>query len=216
MRNGNTCKRGAEYARTECTDPRRTLTTTLRCTDGGVVAVKQNNDPEGAAVEVRETIESDDCVAAGITGRCLQHWMWVWQSDRGVPEPAKGLKSLCQLYSAETDLCLRSRAAFKIIRNILPFSSRCDAASGYPFSSSYSQPQTSHTYFIKILLKIKIIIVINIIKLYTGKVKSVRSDCNGHSQSASRYLLMNAVASRSAFNSYCHMMSQPFPAVEPP
>ena len=37
---GNTCKRGAEYARTECTDPRRTLTTTLRCTDGGVVAVK--------------------------------------------------------------------------------------------------------------------------------------------------------------------------------
>ena len=37
---GNTCKRGAEYARTECTDPRRTLTTTLRCADGGVVAVK--------------------------------------------------------------------------------------------------------------------------------------------------------------------------------
>ncbi|MDD6326789.1 MAG: DUF1667 domain-containing protein [Lachnospiraceae bacterium] len=37
---GNTCKRGAEYARTECTDPRRTLTTTLRCVDGGVVAVK--------------------------------------------------------------------------------------------------------------------------------------------------------------------------------
>ena len=37
---GNTCKRGAEYARTECTDPRRTLTTTLRCVDGGVVAAK--------------------------------------------------------------------------------------------------------------------------------------------------------------------------------
>ena len=37
---GNTCKRGAEYAKTECTDPRRTLTTTLRCADGGVVAVK--------------------------------------------------------------------------------------------------------------------------------------------------------------------------------
>lgn len=27
---GNTCKRGADYARTELTDPRRTLTTTVR------------------------------------------------------------------------------------------------------------------------------------------------------------------------------------------
>ncbi|MFR7718104.1 MAG: DUF1667 domain-containing protein [Lachnospiraceae bacterium] len=40
---GDTCKRGAEYARTECTDPRRTLTTTLRCADGGVVKSKQNS-----------------------------------------------------------------------------------------------------------------------------------------------------------------------------
>ena len=37
---GNTCKRGAEYARTECTDPRRILTTTLRCADGSMIAVK--------------------------------------------------------------------------------------------------------------------------------------------------------------------------------
>ena len=37
---GNTCPRGREYAQNECTDPRRTVTTTVLCTDGGVVAVK--------------------------------------------------------------------------------------------------------------------------------------------------------------------------------
>lgn len=37
---GNTCKKGAEYAKNECTDPQRTLTTTLRCEDGSMVAVK--------------------------------------------------------------------------------------------------------------------------------------------------------------------------------
>lgn len=37
---GNTCKRGDEYARAECTNPTRTVTTTVRSTDGGVVPVK--------------------------------------------------------------------------------------------------------------------------------------------------------------------------------
>lgn len=37
---GNTCKRGAKYAQAECTDPQRTLTTTLRCEDGRMVSVK--------------------------------------------------------------------------------------------------------------------------------------------------------------------------------
>ncbi len=37
---GNTCRRGEKYAIEECTDPRRTVTTTVRCSDGGVVAVK--------------------------------------------------------------------------------------------------------------------------------------------------------------------------------
>lgn len=37
---GNTCKRGAEYAKAECTNPQRTVTTTMRCDDGRVVAVK--------------------------------------------------------------------------------------------------------------------------------------------------------------------------------
>ena len=37
---GNTCPRGAKYAQAECTDPQRTITTTLRCEDGSMVAVK--------------------------------------------------------------------------------------------------------------------------------------------------------------------------------
>ncbi|MBQ4515476.1 MAG: DUF1667 domain-containing protein [Clostridia bacterium] len=37
---GNTCPRGEVYARTECTNPMRTVTSTVRCSDGTVVAVK--------------------------------------------------------------------------------------------------------------------------------------------------------------------------------
>lgn len=37
---GNACKRGYEYAVNECTHPVRTLTTTQRCADGSVAAVK--------------------------------------------------------------------------------------------------------------------------------------------------------------------------------
>lgn len=37
---GNSCPRGAEYANNECTNPKRTVTTTIRCEDGGVVPVK--------------------------------------------------------------------------------------------------------------------------------------------------------------------------------
>ena len=37
---GHTCKRGEEYANTECTAPRRTLTTTAPVMGGGVVPVK--------------------------------------------------------------------------------------------------------------------------------------------------------------------------------
>ena len=39
---GHTCKRGEEYAKTECTAPRRTLTTTAPVVGGGVVPVKTN------------------------------------------------------------------------------------------------------------------------------------------------------------------------------
>ena len=37
---GHTCKRGEVYARTECTAPMRTLTTTAAVIGGGVVPVK--------------------------------------------------------------------------------------------------------------------------------------------------------------------------------
>ncbi len=37
---GNLCPRGKNYAIDECTHPTRTLTTTVRTSDGGMVAVK--------------------------------------------------------------------------------------------------------------------------------------------------------------------------------
>ncbi|MBQ9086472.1 MAG: DUF1667 domain-containing protein [Clostridia bacterium] len=37
---GNFCPRGKSYAETECTHPTRTVTTTAKCSDGGVVSVK--------------------------------------------------------------------------------------------------------------------------------------------------------------------------------
>lgn len=37
---GNTCKRGEVYAHNECTNPQRTVTTTVKCSDGSVIPVK--------------------------------------------------------------------------------------------------------------------------------------------------------------------------------
>ena len=37
---GYTCKRGVAYAEAECTHPTRTVTTTVRCEGGAVLAVK--------------------------------------------------------------------------------------------------------------------------------------------------------------------------------
>ncbi len=37
---GNTCKRGEDYAASECTNPVRTVTTTIKTTDGVCVPVK--------------------------------------------------------------------------------------------------------------------------------------------------------------------------------
>lgn len=39
---GNTCPRGAEYAKNECTNPVRTITTTIMCDNGVPVPVKTN------------------------------------------------------------------------------------------------------------------------------------------------------------------------------
>lgn len=37
---GNTCPRGKAYAESECINPQRTITTTVRCSDGSLVSVK--------------------------------------------------------------------------------------------------------------------------------------------------------------------------------
>lgn len=37
---GNTCVRGAEYAKKECTSPERGVTSTMRCTNGEMLPVK--------------------------------------------------------------------------------------------------------------------------------------------------------------------------------
>ena len=37
---GNTCPRGVEYAKNECTNPQRTVTSTVRTKEGVLVAVK--------------------------------------------------------------------------------------------------------------------------------------------------------------------------------
>lgn len=37
---GNTCKRGEEYAKNECINPVRTVTSTVKCENGKLVAVK--------------------------------------------------------------------------------------------------------------------------------------------------------------------------------
>ncbi len=54
---GNKCKRGAKYATDECTNPQRTITTTLRCEDGRMVAVKTDSTiPKDKVLEIMELI----------------------------------------------------------------------------------------------------------------------------------------------------------------
>jgi len=54
---GNLCPRGKDYAVTECTNPRRTVTSTVRCSDGGVVAVKTDGTvPKRCVFEVMKEI----------------------------------------------------------------------------------------------------------------------------------------------------------------
>ena len=56
---GYTCKRGLEYANTECTAPKRTLTTTAPITGGGVVPVKTDRPiPKELLFECMKKINS--------------------------------------------------------------------------------------------------------------------------------------------------------------
>lgn len=54
---GNTCPRGAKYAEAECTNPERTITTTIKTEDGSVVSVKTDRPiPKANMVECMQII----------------------------------------------------------------------------------------------------------------------------------------------------------------
>jgi CxxC motif-containing protein len=54
---GNACKRGVTYAENECTNPVRTVTSTVKCEDGGIVAVKTDSTvPKHLVFEVMREI----------------------------------------------------------------------------------------------------------------------------------------------------------------
>ena len=56
---GNACKRGVIYAEDECTHPKRTVTSTVRCEGGGLVAVKTSQAiPKELVFEVMKVINS--------------------------------------------------------------------------------------------------------------------------------------------------------------
>ncbi len=56
---GNTCPRGETYARTECTNPMRTITTTVKSSSGELVPVKTNEPiPKGKIFEAMKIINN--------------------------------------------------------------------------------------------------------------------------------------------------------------
>ena len=56
---GNACKRGVAYAEAECTNPTRTVTSTVKCTDGSIVSCKTSSPiPKGMIVSVMKEINS--------------------------------------------------------------------------------------------------------------------------------------------------------------
>ena len=56
---GNTCPRGKVYAETECVAPMRTVTSTVRCTDGTLVPVKTDRTiPKECVFECMKRINS--------------------------------------------------------------------------------------------------------------------------------------------------------------
>ncbi len=56
---GNICPRGEVYAIAECTNPQRTVTSTVQTSDGGVVSVKTDRTiPKDKMMECMEIINS--------------------------------------------------------------------------------------------------------------------------------------------------------------
>ena len=59
---GNTCKRGEIYANNECTNPQRTVTSTVKCSNGAVCAVKTDKTiPKEKMAECMAIINSAVC-----------------------------------------------------------------------------------------------------------------------------------------------------------
>lgn len=66
---GNLCPRGKTYAINECTNPMRVVTSTVRCADGEVVAVKtSDNIPKERVFDVMKEINSTVAPAAVCVG----------------------------------------------------------------------------------------------------------------------------------------------------
>ena len=56
---GNGCPRGLQYAENECLNPQRTVTSTIRCTDGRPVSVKTDRAiPKDKVFECMKMIDS--------------------------------------------------------------------------------------------------------------------------------------------------------------
>lgn len=56
---GNLCPRGKTYAVNECTNPMRTVTSTVKCKSGAVVAVKTaDNIPKSRVFDVMDAINA--------------------------------------------------------------------------------------------------------------------------------------------------------------
>ena len=56
---GNGCPRGLQYAENECLNPQRTVTSTIRCTDGRPVSVKTDRAiPKDKVFECMKMINS--------------------------------------------------------------------------------------------------------------------------------------------------------------
>lgn len=78
---GNTCKIGAQYGQAECTDPRRILTTTVLCDDGGLVSVKTDRAiPKDKLFEamqmlnrvtVKLPVKMGDVLLENVFGSCI-------------------------------------------------------------------------------------------------------------------------------------------------
>ena len=68
---GNACPRGSVYAERECTHPERTVTTTVRCADGGVASVKTSTpvpkDSVFAVMEAVAAVTAPDTLSVGDT-----------------------------------------------------------------------------------------------------------------------------------------------------